>query len=328
MQRFATVLCAAIVVLLPSVFARHAVAQSSDYPSRAIKLIVPYAPGGPDDVIARIVGNKLSKLLGQPVVVENHPGVGGTIAMGVTAKSPPDGYTLAIGDTGQLAIAPALYAKLEYDPLRDLAPVANVALLPYVLAVNPQVPATTVKELVELAKAKKPSMTYGSTGTGGSANLASELFKSIAGVDFLQVPYKGAAPYVTALISGEIDMAITDLAMVRGHAKAGKIRLLATTSSKRPKAAPQLPTMEEAGIEGYAVDIWVGIVAPGGTPAPIINKLSSAIATALSSPDVQQRFDDIGYTTVGNTPAQFSATIRNDIEKYGRIIKTTNIPQQ
>jgi tripartite-type tricarboxylate transporter receptor subunit TctC len=254
--------------------------------------------------------------------------VGGTIGIDAASKSPPDGYTLAVGDLGQLAIAPGLYAKLPYNPLRDLTPVAHVASFPYALAVNPSVPAKTVRELIELARSKKVPMTYGSTGSGGTTDLAMRLFKSLTGLEILQVPYKGSGPFVTALVAGEVDMAVTDMAVGGPLAKAGKLRLLAAASNRRLAVAPQLPTIAEAGVEGYSIDFWGGIVAPAGTPREIIIKLNSAIDNGLKAPDVQQRFAEIGYAAVGGTPEQFGATIRDDIEKYGRIIKNANISPQ
>ncbi|MBI2960088.1 MAG: tripartite tricarboxylate transporter substrate binding protein [Betaproteobacteria bacterium] len=328
MHRPVVLLAKAFVFLLAFQWAGHAAAQASDYPSRPIRMIIPYAPGGPDDLIGRIVGKKLNELWGQPVVIDNRPGVGGIIAIDVTSKSVPDGYTLAVGDLGQLAIAPGLYVKLPYHPLRDLAPVAKVASFPYALAVHPGVPARTVRELIELAKSKKVPMTYGSTGTGGTTDLAMRLFSSLTGVELLQVPYKGSGPFVTALLAGEVDMAITDMAVGGPQAKAGKLRLLAAASDRRLVLAPQLPTIAEAGVEGYSIEFWGGIVAPVGTPRDIINKLSSAIDSGLKAPDVQQRFNEIGYAPVGGTPEQFVATIRADIEKYARIIKNANIKPQ
>lgn len=328
MQRSRMLLAGAFVFPLALAFAGNAAAQAADYPSRSIRMIIPYAPGGTDDVTGRILARKLTEMWGQPILVDNRPGVGGTISMGLTAKSPPDGYTIAVGDSGQLSIAPSLYLKLPYTPLHDLVPVSNVALVPYVLAVNPGVPARTVRELIDLAKSKKEPMTYGSTGTGGSTDLAMRLFKSLAGIEVLQVPYKGVAPYVTALLSGEIDMVITDLGIVAPHAKAGKLRFLATASSRRPKSAPDLPTLAEAGVEGYAVDFWAGIVAPAGVPASIMEKLNSGIVSALKAPDVQQRFDELGYVLVGGSAEQFAATIKADTEKYARVIKNANITPQ
>lgn len=306
----------------------HSAAQATDYPSRPIKLIVPYAPGGPDDLVARIIGKPLGDLLGQPIMVENHPGVGGTIAMSVTARSAPDGYTLAVADTGQLSIAPGLYAKLQYNPLTDLAPVTNVVLLPYTLAVNPKVAAKSVKELIELGKTKKDSLSCGSTGPGGSSNLGCILFASMAGLNILQVPYKGLAPSVMAVLTGEVDMTVSDLASVARYAKDGKLRLLATTSAKRTAAAPELPTIDEAGVKGYAMDIWIGVIAPVGTPKAIMDKLNAAIIKVLKTAEVQQRFREIGYTVVGDTSEQFGAKIRADIDKFGQIIKNANIPKQ
>jgi tripartite-type tricarboxylate transporter receptor subunit TctC len=316
------------VVLLALGLAGGAAAQASSYPSRPIKIVVPNAPGGPNDTLSRIVGQKLSELWGQPVVAENRSGAGGTIGVDLVAKAPPDGYTLVLGGSAQLAVAPGLYAKLPYDPLRDLAPVANVAFVPFVLGVNANVPARTVRELIELAVSRKGVLTYGSSGIGSMSNLATELFKAMTGTDILQVPYKGAAPILTAIISGEIDMAFADLAVAAPYAKAGKLRLLATSGSRRAAAAPQLPTMAEAGIEGYAVDIWYGLVAPGGTPGDIIDKLNSAVAGALGAADVRQRFDQLGYSPIGGTAEQFGATIRDEIEKFGRIIRNANIKQQ
>ena len=327
-KRPVMLLANAFVFLFALQLAGQSTAQVSDYPSRPIKIIIPYAPGGPDDLIGRIVGKKLNELWGQPVVVDNRPGVGGTVAMGITAKSPPDGYTLAVGDLGQLGIAPSLYARLPYHPLRDLTPVANVASFPYALAVNPGVPAKTVRELIELAKSKKVPMTYGSTGTGGTTDLAMRLFQSLTGIEILQVPYKGSGPFVTALLAGEVDMAITDMAVAGPLAKEGKLRLLAAASSKRLVVAPQLPTIAEAGVEGYSVEFWGGIVAPSGTPKDIVAKLNSAIDNGLKAPDVQQRFFAIGYAAIGGTPEQFGATIRADIEKYAGIIKNANISPQ
>jgi tripartite-type tricarboxylate transporter receptor subunit TctC len=327
-QRPGTSLARAFVFLLSLGLIGSAAAQAPGYPSRPIKIIAPSAPGGPVDFFSRIVGQKLSELLGQPVLVENHGGAGGTIGVDLVAKAPPDGHTILLGTAATLAVAPGLYAKLPYDPLRDLTPVANIAFSPFVLAVNANVPARSVRELIELARTKKSLMTYGSGGIGSMSNLSMELLKSMTGVDILQVPYKGLALVLASIVTGEIDMAFTDLAAAAPYAKAGKLRLLGTSSSRRPAAAPQLPTMAEAGIDGYAVDIWYGIVAPAGTPRDIIDKLNSAIVNALQAADVRQRFDQLGLTAIGDTPEQFGVTIRADIEKFGRIIRNANIRQQ
>jgi len=326
-QRPRISLARAFVFLLALGFAGGAAAQASTYPSRPIKIIVPYPPGGQGDTISRIVGKKMSEILGQQVLIDNRPGAGGTLGVDLAAKAPPDGYTLALGDPGPLAVAPGLYPKLPYDPMRDLRPVSNVALLTATLAVNANVPAQTVRELIELAKAKKGSLTYGA-GHGTIANLAMELFKSMTGVDMMHVPYKGFAPQLTALVAGEINVAVGDYSVIAPQAKAGKVRVLATTGAKRSAVAPQYPTVAEAGVEGYSVDFWQGLLVPAATPTDIVDKLHSAIVNALNAPDVRQLFAERGYTAIGDTPEHFAATIKGEIEKYARVIKTANIKLQ
>jgi tripartite-type tricarboxylate transporter receptor subunit TctC len=258
-------------------------------------------------------------------VIENRGGAGGTIGVDAGAKSPADGYTLVVGGSSNLAVAPGLYSKLPYDPLRDLMPVTNVAIVPYVLAVNPHVPAQNVKELVLIAKSKRQLLSYGSSGVGSMSHLAAELFKAATGADIVHVPYKGTAPSLTDVIAGQIDMMFADLAAVAPHEQAGKLRLLAAAGSKRSAAVPQLPTMAQAGVKGYAVDTWFGVVAPAGVPKDIIAKLNTAIVNGLRAPDVKQRFDQLGYEAIGDTPEQFAATIKNDIDKFRRVIKSAGI---
>ena len=305
--------------------AADAVAQSASYPNRAIRIIVPFAPGGPNDILGRIIGQKLNELWGQPAIVENRGGAGGTIGVEATAKSPADGYTIAMGGSSNLAVAPGLYAKLAYDPLRDLTPIVNVAIVPYVLAVNPHVPARNVRELVGIARSKRGLLSYGSSGTGAMSHLAAELFKAASGADIVHVPYKGTAPAVTDMIAGQIDMMLADLAAVAPHEKTGKLRLLAVAGSKRAPSAQHLPTMAEAGVKDYAVDTWFGMVAPANTPKDVVAKLNSAIVAALRAADVRQRFDQLGYEAIGDTPEHFAATIRSDIEKFARVIKSAGI---
>ena len=309
------------------VFAALIVAPSvaQQYPSKPIRMIVPFAPGGPNDVIGRIVGQKLAEAWGHTVVIENRGGAGGTIGVDAGAKSPADGYTLIMGGSSNLAVAPSLYARLPYDPLHDIAPVSNVAFVPYVVTVNPRVPARTMKELVAIAKSKRTSLNYGSSGTGSMSSLAAELISSAGGVKIVHVPYKGTAPAVTAMVTGEIDMMVADLAAVAGHAKAGKLKLIATAGSKRTRAAPELPTVAESGLKGYAVDAWFGVVVPGKTPADIVAKLSGGVMSAVKSADVRSRFEQLGYDPIGDTSAEFGATIKADIEKFAKIIKAAGI---
>lgn len=302
-----------------------AAAQATNYPSRPIKLIVPFPPGGPTDVLGRVVAQKLSEQWSQPVIVENRGGAGGTIGISLAAKAPADGYTLVMGGSSNLAVAPNLYPKLAYDPLRDLTPVANVASGPYVLAVHVAVPAKNVSELVRLAKSKKGLLSYGSAGKGSNSHLAGELLRNSADIDIVEVQYRGAAALVTGVLVGEIDIIFADFPALAPAAKEGKLRLLAAIGSKRLTTAPQLPTMIEAGVPDYAIDVWFGIMAPAGTPNEHVAKLNAAIVSGLKTPDLRRRFQTLGYEAIGGTPEHFAATIRADIEKSRRIVKKANI---
>jgi tripartite-type tricarboxylate transporter receptor subunit TctC len=288
-------------------------------------MIVPFAPGGPNDIIGRTVGQKLHETWGQPVVIENRGGAGGTIGVDAGAKSPADGYTLIMGGSSNLAVAPSLYSKLPYDPLHDLAPISNVAFVPYVVTVNPRVPAKSMKELVAMAKAKPGFLSYGSSGAGSMSSLAAELITATGGGKMIHVPYKGTAPSVSAMVSGEIDLMVADLSAVAGQAKAGKLKILATAGSKRTKAAPELPTVAESGLKGYAVDAWFGIVVPAKTPADVVARLASGVAGAVKSQDVRSRFEQLGYDPIGDSPGEFAQTIKTDIAKFAKIIKSAGI---
>src|SRR5687767_4786250 len=234
----------ALLALAPFAVERAAAQQ---YPVKPIRMIVPFAPGGPNDVIGRIIGHKLTEVWGQTVVIENRGGAGGTIGVDAGAKSPPDGYTMVMGGSSNLAVAPSLYAKLPYNPLTDLTPVSNVAFVPYVVTVNPRVPAKSMKELVAIARSKPGFLSYGSSGAGSMSSLAAELISSLGGAKMVHVPYKGTAPAVVAMVSGEIDLMVADLSAVAGHAKAGKLKMIAAAGSRRAAAAPELPTVAESG---------------------------------------------------------------------------------
>jgi tripartite-type tricarboxylate transporter receptor subunit TctC len=298
------------------------------YPAKTVRIIVPFAPGGPNDVIARIAGQKLTEMWGQTFIVENRGGAGGTIGVEAGAKSTPDGYTLIMGGSSNLAVAPSLYARLPYDPLRDIAPVSNCAFVPYVVTVNPRVPAKTMKELVAIAKTRPDFLSYGSSGAGSMSSLAAELINFTAATRIVHVPYKGTAPSVTDMIAGQIDMMVADLSAVAPHASAGKLRMIAAAGGRRTRGAPDLPTVAESGYPGYAVDAWFGIVAPAKTPQDIIAKVSSALVSIMKSPDVRSRFDQLGYDPIGNTSVEFAATIRSDIEKFAKVIKAAGIKPQ
>jgi tripartite-type tricarboxylate transporter receptor subunit TctC len=305
--------------------AANASAQSAaSFPSKPVRIVVPFAPAGPNDILARIVAQKWNEAFGQPVIVENRGGAGGTIGVEYGSKAPPDGYTIIMGGMSNLAVAVGIYPKLGYDP-HELTPITNIALVPYVLAVNPHVPAKSVAELVAVAKTKKNHLSYGSSGTGAISHLAAELFKTMSGTEIVHVPYKGTAPAVTDVIAGQIDMMFADYAAVVPHAKVDKLRMLAVAGAKRIAAAPSLPTIGESGVKGYAVDAWFGLVAPPGVAKDIVAKLNSASVAALKSADVRQRFADLGYEPIGDTSEQFGATIKNDIDKYVRIVKQAGI---
>ena len=305
--------------------ATPSVAQTAEnFPAKPIRIIVPFAPAGPNDIIARIVGQKWTELWGHPTVIENRGGAGGTIGVEYGSKAPPDGYTVIMCGMSNMAVAVGLYPKLGYDP-HELTPLSNVAVVPYALAVNPTAPAKNVKELIAVAKAKKSLLSYGSSGTGAISHLAAELFKSMTGTDIVHVPYKGTAPAVTDVIAGQIDMMLADYAAVVPHAKAGKLRLIAVAGAKRMIAAPDLPTIAESGVKGYAVDAWFGLVAPAGVPKDVAAKLNAATVNALKSPDLRQRFSELGYEIIGDTPEQFGATIKRDIDTYVRLIKKIGI---
>jgi tripartite-type tricarboxylate transporter receptor subunit TctC len=300
-------------------------ALAQTYPAKPVRIVVPFAPGGPNDILARLVGQKLNEQWGQNFVIENRGGAGGTIGVEFASKAPADGYTLVMGGSSNLAVAPGLYPKLGYDPVRDFAPVANVAFVPYVVTVNPGVPAKNIKELIAIARSKKGLLSYGSSGAGSMSNLMAEVLKADTGTDIVHVPYKGTAPAVTDVIAGQIDMMIADYAAVAPQAKNGKLRMLAVAGSKRAAVAPELPTVAEAGVKGYAVDAWFGVVTLAGVPRDIVIKLNNGILAGLKSPDVKQRFDALGYEAIGDSPEHFSATIKSDIDKFGRIIKSAGI---
>ena len=299
--------------------------HAQQYPSKPIRMIVPFAPGGPNDVIGRMVGQKITDQLGQAVVIENRGGAGGTIGLDAAAKSPGDGYTLAMGGSSTMAVAPALYSRLPYDPLKDFTPVINVAHVPYAIGINPTVPAKTVKELIAIAKRKANYLSYGSSGTGSMSSLCAELFKSLSGTQIVHVPYKGTAPALTDVVSGQIDMMFADLSLIQSLARAGKLRLIAVTGSKRLHAARDVPTVLESGLKGYVIEPWFGVVGPAGVHRDVVSRLNAAIVTGLKSRDVIQRLEALGYEPIGGTAEQFAATIKADIPNYAKIVKSAGI---
>ena len=276
-------------------------------------------------MIGRILGPKLAEILQQPVVIDNRGGAGGTIGAELVARAPRDGYTLLLGGSNNLSIAVTMTGEARYDPVRDFAPIGGVAVVPYALAVRTGVPATTLTELLTYARAHPGRLNYGSSGIGSTSSLTVEWIKSATGVNIVHVPYRVTAQAVLALLSAEIDVVVTDLSLLTPHAKAGTLRILAVAGEKRAAAAAEIPTVAEQGIPGFAIEAWYGIVAPAGTPPDIVAKLAGALRETLQSPDVQQRFDELGYETILDTPAQFGAFIRADVERYAKVIRRAGL---
>ena len=308
-----TLLCAALVAAAP--------AHAQSYPAKPVRIISPYSPGGLGDLLPRAGGLGLTESLGQQVIVDNRPGAIQIIGMQAAAKSPPDGYTLVFGSVTSLAINPSVHKALPYDPVKDYAPVALCVTTPLYLAVHPSLPARNVKELIALARARPGSLSYGSGGTGSSNHLAGELFKSLAKVDLLHVPYKGAGPAMIDVMAGHIAMMFGAAGLA--EAKAGKVRVLAVTSAKRSGAAPGIPTVAESGVPGYEATIWFGLLAPAGTPQPIVTRLSQEVGKALAHPRMREQFPTVDITPT--TPAGFSALIAREIPKWRKVIDGARI---
>ncbi|QTL04087.1 tripartite tricarboxylate transporter substrate binding protein [Aquabacter sp. L1I39] len=313
---------AGATALLAAPFMGSLPAQADAYPSRPIHLVVGYAAGGSTDQIARIVGQKLSEELGQPVVIDNKPGAGATIASDFVAKSAPDGYTLFMSTIAN-TINTTLYRRLPFDFERDFAPVSLVATVPNVLVVNPSVPATTVQEFIALAKKNPEKIYFASSGSGSSIHLSGELFNMVAGVKLTHVPYKGSAPAVVDLMSGQVQAMFDNLSSSLPYIKAGKLRALAVTSATRSPAAPDIPTMAEAGLPDCEVLSWFALVAPAKTPQPIIDKLNAAVVKLLADPSTKQQFDNIGADPASSTPAALAKLISSETAKWAKVVKTS-----
>jgi tripartite-type tricarboxylate transporter receptor subunit TctC len=297
---------------------------AEDFPNRPIRFIVPFPPGGGTDVVARTIAQKLSENMGQPVVIDNKPGGSGMIATDFVVKSKPDGYTILI-DNSASVMNPALYPNIPYDVQRDLAPVTLAATVDNLLLVNPSVPARNVAELIALAKAQPGALTYASTGNGGPQHIGMEMFKSMAGVDIRHIPYKGGAPATLAVVAGEVQMQFISTTTALPQVKAGKLRALGSSDTKRSKAFPDVPTLSEAGLNGYLNVSWFGIFAPAKTPAPIIARLNAEFAKALNSPAVQEKLAEQGIEAVGSSPQTLAEVVKDDLARYGKVIRDANI---
>ena len=311
-----------ILALSAAAWASGAAAQA--WPTRPVSIIVPFPAGGTTDVLARALGQELSKSLGQPVIVENKPGAGATLGADYVAKAKADGYTLLMGAVHH-TIATSVYKKLGYDFEKDLAPITTVALVPNVLVVNPQVPAKTVQELLALAKAEPGKLTYGSNGTGTGQHLIGAQFEGMGGVQLLHVPYKGSGPLTTDLLGGQITMSFDTITPVLPHIRAGKLRALAVTTAKRSVALPDVPTLDEAGLKGFDMGTWFGMLAPAGTPKDVVARLNAGMVKIIQSPDFRKKMDEIGAVAMGDTPDEMARKIHDDTVRFAKLVTDAKV---
>jgi tripartite-type tricarboxylate transporter receptor subunit TctC len=313
------------VFAFSALLAASAAAFAQTYPSKPIRLIVPFPPGGSADILARAIGQKAGEGLGQPFVVENRPGAGTAIGADALAKSAPDGYSVMIGTVSSHAINPALNPKLPYDPLKDFTPVSLVATIPFAMIVHPSVPTKNVQEFIALAKAKPGSLNYSSAGNGTSNHLAGELLKSMARVDIVHVPYKGSAPALNDLIAGQVSLMFDLVLTAAPHVKSGAVRGLAVTGAQRSSALPELPTVAESGVPGYEVSAWFGIFAPAGLAQPVVQRLNAEFVKGLQQPDLRQRLASQGAEPLTSTPDEFGNYLRSEIAKWAKVVKDSGM---
>jgi tripartite-type tricarboxylate transporter receptor subunit TctC len=309
-------------------FCGSALAQKASYPTKPIRIFVAYTPAGATDILARAVGQKMTEHWGQPVIIENRPGAAGNIGTEMAARATPDGYTLIMGTAGTHGINPNLYRNLSWNAIKSFEAVSLVAMVPNIMVVTNSLPVKSVKELIAYAKANPGKLNYGSPGIGSTAHLSMELFKSMTGTDLNHIPYKGSAGVMADLMGGQISVTIDNIPPYLPQVKAGKIRALAVSPAKRSPAAPDLPTIAEAGVPGYDSGAWFGLLAPAHTPKAIVNQLSVETARILKLPDVAQRLSALGAEPVGSTPAEFAALIKSENAKWAKVIKEAHVPLQ
>jgi tripartite-type tricarboxylate transporter receptor subunit TctC len=316
-----------LAVLLAAFLAMGVLSEGAhaQYPSKAIRFIVPWPPGGAADIMARLIGEGLSKELGQTVVVDNRPGAGGLVATEQVAKMEPDGHTLLLGSTGPNAIAGSLYKNLRYDPVKDLTPVTQITELPLLLVVNKDFPANNVKELIAYAKANPGKVNFASVGSGTAQHLASEIFKITAGINIVHVPYKGSAPAFTDLAGGAVQMLFDNIPASRAMLQSGKVKAIAVSTSTRSTAMPDLPTVAESGLPGFHVSAWQNIAMPPGSPPEAVARINREVVKFLNSPEMRKRITDMGANVVGNTAAEEAQRIKDEVEKWGRAVKAAGV---
>lgn len=310
-----------LLAALPAVPA----AAQEKFPDRPITFVVPFSPGGPTDTMARLLAVELTQELGQSVVVDNRAGAGGNIGAEAAARSPADGYTLFIGFNATHGANQALFGKLAYDPVADFAPISLLAAVPNIISVHPSVPVNSLAELVALAKSQPGKLSYASSGNGTSTHLAAELFKAAAGIDMLHIPYKGSAPAVGDVIAGQVPVLVDSVSSSTTHVKAGKLKALAATSPKRLAVLPELPTVAESGYPGFQSSAWVGLLAPAGTPRPVIERLHAAVLEVMALPETRERLAAFGGEVTTSTPEEFAAYIRSEMARLGKVVRDANI---
>jgi tripartite-type tricarboxylate transporter receptor subunit TctC len=298
-----------------------ALAHAQAWPSKPIKWVVPFAPGGTTDILARTVGEKLALALGQPVIIENKPGAGGGVGAEFTAKAAPDGYTIMGGTISTHAINASLYKNLPYDPVKDFVAITLIARVPNMLVINPDVPAKDVKELIALLKANPNKYSFASSGNGTSQHLSGELFKSMSGTDMQHIPYKGSPPALQDVMGGQVTMTFDNITTAWTLAKSGKLRALAVTTAKRSSIAPDVPTLAESGLPGFEVGSWQGVFAPAGTPPEIVKRLNTEIVKILNLPDVREKLSGLGAEIVANSPDEFAAVVKSEVVKWADVVK-------
>lgn len=320
-------ICASVIAIA-ACWAGAAPAWSQAYPSRPIRFVVPFAPGGNADTVSRTTSQKATEYLGQQVVIDNRSGANGNIGMEIVARAAPDGYSLVLGYIANIVIAPSLVDRLPYDPVKDYAPVTQLASAPNIVVVHPAVPARNLKELIALSKAKPKSVNFSSAGVASVGHLTGELFNTALGADLQHVPYKGSAQGVIDLLAGQIQMMIGGMSSVMPHIKAGRLRPIAMTSKMRAPAAPDVPTVAESLMPGFEATAWYGIFAPAGTPPVIVKRLQSEYARALLAPEVRQRLESLSFEVVGSTPEAFAAYIKTETVKWAKVVKTSGAKPQ
>ena len=317
------VLAVVVTFALAAIGPSQALAQA--YPTKPVRLVVPFPPGGSTDIVARIVAQKLGERIGQPLVVENRGGAGGTIGTEAVAKATPDGYILGFASTSTHAVAPAVYTKLGYDPVKGFAPISLVAVTPYLLVVSPKVDVKSLKEFVAYVKARPGKLNYASAGTGSTTHLAMEMLKSAAGLFIVHIPYNGNGPAGTAVIAGDVEFLFGSLPAVLPHAKSGRVRPLAVGTPKRSPSLPDVPTVAESGFAGFDASLWLAIMAPAGTPGPVVDRLHKEIVAVVRSPDAAEALSKAGAEPVTSTPAELASMVKDGVQKYAKAVKQAGV---